>query len=193
MDKYHMILDGERQFAREVTLGVIVSRPQPVWRYILPGMFILDFLSRNRRIREYARVYVALRRIALDAAQSRLKEENEAATSSRTEREIEQWLKSLKIYSSDLAKSQKAVVDLLTYHYIKLFGAPGDDCEDLIRNAYRSRESYEAHLRQVTTAEKEVDRIILEGAGGNRNLREKLELEARQVAIRRDKILDDLF
>ena len=61
MDKYHMILDGERQFAREVTLGVIVSRPQPVWRYILPGMFILDFLSRNRQIREYARVYVEVR------------------------------------------------------------------------------------------------------------------------------------
>ena len=45
----------------------------------------------------------------------------------------------------------------------------------------------------MTAAEKEVDRTILENQGGEEKLREKLELEARQVAIRRDKTLDDLF
>ena len=37
MEKYDIIVDAEQQFAREVTLGVIVTRPLTVWHYIIPG------------------------------------------------------------------------------------------------------------------------------------------------------------
>ena len=32
MDKYDIIVNAEQQFAREVTLGVIVTRPLTVWQ-----------------------------------------------------------------------------------------------------------------------------------------------------------------
>jgi hypothetical protein len=48
MEKYKMILMTEEKMAREVTLGVIVTRPLTVWHYIIPGMFIIDFLRRGR-------------------------------------------------------------------------------------------------------------------------------------------------
>ena len=45
MDKYDMIEQAERQFAREVTLGVIVTSQLRPWYYIIPGYFIIDKLS----------------------------------------------------------------------------------------------------------------------------------------------------
>ena len=37
MEKYTIIVNAEEQFAREVTLGVIVTRPLTVWHSIIPG------------------------------------------------------------------------------------------------------------------------------------------------------------
>ena len=47
MDKYDIILSAEEQFAREVTLGVIVTRPLTLWHSIIPGMFVIDFLWKS--------------------------------------------------------------------------------------------------------------------------------------------------
>ena len=60
MEKYNMILAAEEQFAREVTLGVIVTRPLTVWHYIIPGMFIIDFLRRGSAIRRYNKHFIYL-------------------------------------------------------------------------------------------------------------------------------------
>jgi len=43
MDRYHMIVAAEEQFAREVTLGVIVQRPMTVWHYIIQGCSLSIF------------------------------------------------------------------------------------------------------------------------------------------------------
>ena len=42
-------------------------------------------------------------------------------------------------------------------------------------------------------AENEIDRAIMARAGNNENLKEKLDLEAQQVAKRRDKTVDDIY
>jgi hypothetical protein len=53
MEKYDIIVEAERQFAREVTLGVIVARPLTAWYYFIPGFFIIDYLRRASAIRQY--------------------------------------------------------------------------------------------------------------------------------------------
>jgi hypothetical protein len=53
MDKYDIIINAEQQFAREVALGVIYLRSPSVWHYVIPGMFIIDFLRRGSIIRKY--------------------------------------------------------------------------------------------------------------------------------------------
>jgi hypothetical protein len=179
MDKSEIIVSAEEQFAREVTIGVIYLRPLSVWHYLIPGMFIIDFLRRGSAIRKYTETFMFPRRLALQA--------------SHLEDATNKWLASFRLNSPELVKAQKGAVDLLTEHYVNLLKAAGDSYYDLIRNAYPSRQSFETHLRRLTAAEDEVDRAILAVVGDNQKVKEKLQREAQQVEKRRQKVLEDIF
>ena len=87
-----MILMTEEQMAREVTLGVIVTRPLTVWHYIIPGMFIIDFLRRGSALRKYTEHFMFPRKRAIDAVQALAQGQDEDAVSSRLENETRLWL-----------------------------------------------------------------------------------------------------
>jgi len=183
----------EKQFAREVTLGVIVQQPLTVWHYLLPGMFIIDFLRRTTAISRYTKHFMFPREVAIDAAQRLSKGFEKSAVDSRITAEIENWLNSLNLYSARLAEVQKHAVELLTFHYSRLLDAEGNSHHELIENAYPSREAYESHLRELTSAEAEIDRVLIEKTGNNEKLKDKLQLEARQVEIGRQKVLENIY
>jgi hypothetical protein len=193
MDKYDIILSDEEQFAREVTLGVIVQQPLTGWYYLMPGMFIIDFLRRTTAISRYTKHFMFPRRLAIDAARDLLKGYEKAAVSSRIVAEIENWLNSLHLYSPQLAEAQKHAIDLLITHYSKLLDAEGNSHHELIENAYTSREAYEAHVSELTSAETQIDWAIIEEMGNNEKLKKKLQMEAWQVEIGRKKILQNIF
>jgi len=192
-NKFELIIAAERQFAREVTLGVVVQRPLSVWHYLLPGMFIIDFLRRTTAISRYTKHFIFPRQLAIDAARRLLQGYREVDVNSRLAADIETWLNSLNINSPQLARAQQRAVDLLIAHYSKLLSAEGNSHLELIENAYNSREAYETHVRELTSAEAEIDRAIIEKVGHNEKLKEKLQLEAQQVEIRRSKILETIF
>ena len=193
MDKYDIIINAEQQFAREVALGVIYLRSPSVWHYVIPGMFMIDFLRRGSIIRKYTESFMFPRKLALQAARDLSRDNTKASMAPSRETEIKSWLTALKLDSQDLVMAQTETVDLLIDHYVKLLQAEGERYYDLIQNAYSSRENFEAHLRQITAAENKVDRAILARVGDNPAVKEKLELEARQVENRRQKILEDIF
>ncbi|MGD2269200.1 MAG: NF038143 family protein [Desulfobacterales bacterium] len=193
MKVYDMIRMAEEQFAREVTLGVIVQKPLKLWQSLIPGMFIIDFLRRGRAIRQYTKYYLFPRNLAFDAARSLGEGQDQAAVNSRTEEDVSTWLSSLDLNSPDLLQAQLAVVNLLTDHYLKILNTQGNSYALLIKDAYKNRESYLAYLDRLTAAEKEVDRKILEKWGRNEKLREKLLAEQQQVEKCRKKMLDQLF
>lgn len=193
MDKYDIILNAEQQFAREVTIGVLYLRPLSAWHYLIPGMFIIDFLRRGSAIRKYTETFMFPRKLALHAARDLSGGETRAAIDPHLETEIKRWLAALQLDAPDLVRAQKETVDLLIDHYVKLLQAEGESYDDLIQNAYSSRETFEIHLREMTAAENEVDRAILARVGDDPAVKEKLQLEARQVENRRRKILEDIF
>jgi hypothetical protein len=193
MDKYEIILNAEQQFAREVTIGVLYLRPLSVWHYLIPGMFIIDFLRRGSAIRKYGETFMFPRKLALQAARDLSAGTTRADIGPHLETEIKSWLAKLQLDSPDLVNTQKETVDLLIDHYVKLLQAEGESYYDLIQNAYSARESFETHLREMTAAENEVDRAILARVGDKPEVKEKLQLEARQVESRRKKILEDIF
>jgi hypothetical protein len=193
MEKYGMILAAEEQFAREVTLGVIVSRPMTVWRTLIPGMFIFDFLHRGSAIKQYTRHFMFPRRLAIDAAQSRLQEQGQSSERSLIEEDVTRWLNALKLYSQTLLGIQMKTIDLLTEHYLNLLQAEGNSYPGLIENAYQDRENFEAFINQITTAEDEIDEAILEKVGDNQKLKEKLLAEKEQVRVRRRKLMEEIF
>jgi len=193
MNQYEMILAAEKQFAREVTLGVIVQQPLSAWYYLIPGRFIFDFLRRTSAISRYTKHFLFPRQLAIDAAQRLLQGYEKATEYSQIAAKIENWLNSFNLYSRQLAQAQQRAVELLIAHYSKLLNVEGNSHDELIENAYTSREAYEAHVRELKAAEADIDRAIIEKTGTNEKLTEKLQLEAQQVELRRNKILDNIF
>ncbi|MGD8765878.1 MAG: NF038143 family protein [Desulfobacteraceae bacterium] len=193
MEKYNMILAAEEQFAREVTLGVIVTRPLTAWYYIIPGMFIIDFLRRGSAIRRYTKHFIYPRRLALEAARAISEKEDKSVITSHFEEDVSLWLNQLKLFSPELVQTHLKLIDVLVEHYSKLLDAEGDTHYLLIKHAYQNRENFTAFIDQLTAAEKAVDEKVIEKLGGDEKVKAKILAEQQQIEKRRQKMLDDIF
>ncbi|MBT8363094.1 MAG: NF038143 family protein [Deltaproteobacteria bacterium] len=193
MDKYDIIVNAEQQFAREVTLGVIVTRPLTAWHYIIPGFFIIDFLRRGSAIRQYTKHFMFPRKLAMDVAVVELQGDNKESMRSDIEDNIRPWLESLKLNSPDLLEAHVVLIDMLAAHYQKLLNAEGDTFYLLIEHAYQNRDNFKQFIKTITSTENEVDRQVIEQLGGNEKVKEKIFAEQQQIAKRRQKILDEVF
>ncbi len=193
MNKYDMIELAEQQFAREVTLGVIVTSPLAAWQYIIPGYFIIDFLRRSRAIRQYTKYFMFPRKLAMDMAVAQMQGENKASMSSNLKDNIRLWLESLKLYSPDLEKAHVKLIEILVVHYLKLLSAEGDTFYVLLQHAYQERNRFKHFIETITSAENEVDRRVMEQLGGEEKGKEKILAQQQQIAKRRQKILEDVF
>ena len=193
MEKYKMILMTEEQMAREVTLGVIVTRPLTVWHYIIPGMFIIDFLRRGSALRKYTEHFMFPRKLAIDAARALAQGEDEAAVFSHIENDAGIWLNGLNLKTPGLLKAQLKVIKLLVEHYARLLKANGASVYALIKKGYESRESFQSFIDELTAAEAEVDRELVTKLGESEKLKEKISAEQKQLEQRRRKILEEVF
>ncbi|MBW2410136.1 MAG: NF038143 family protein [Deltaproteobacteria bacterium] len=193
MDKYQIIRTAEEQFAREVTLGVMIQRPLPAILYIIPGMFFIEYLRRGTAIRKYTRHFMFPRNLALLTAEAVSRGEDEHEIDARIEMDIRNWLTELGLYSHELAEAQKKSIELIREHYMKLLAAQGDSIHDLIKAAYPSRADYVAYLEALSAAEQEIDGAIVGSVGEHPKLQEKLQLETQQVEKRHKKIMEEIY
>jgi hypothetical protein len=191
--KYKVILNAEESFARAVALGVYVRRPLTAWRFLLPGMFIFDVLRRSSEIRRYSDLFLFPRKLALDGALDILNGEDRKNILSQIEKEIRQWLTSLKIYSERLLRGHMDEIHLLIDHFSKLLNAVGNSYYALVKNAYKTREQYEAHLHQLTAAEQEIDQAISNIHGEAIDIWERLRAEQAQAEKLREKEVNRTF
>ena len=192
-EKYEIILAAEESFSRKVALGVIVSRPLTVWHYLIPGMFIFNFLRRTSEVKRYSEHFLFPRRVAIHLAQVVIRGGKKEESLSRAEDEIRAWLTSLNVYSEALRKAKMEMTKFLTEHYSRLLKVDGNSHEELIKNAYKDKGSYEAHLSQLTSLEDEVDSAIVETLGENEQLRERLLVEKTQVDKLRRQTVEEIF
>ena len=192
-ENYDLILSEEESLARQAALGVVVTTPQSVWHYLIPFMFIFDFLRRSTTMRRYTQHFMFPRKLAMDTASDILEGEDKRERLSWTEEEIKVWLETLNLYSPSLQAAQMKVVTQLMDHYTKLLQTEGDTYYDLVRNAYMNQSDYQAHLSQLKAWEQEVDRAIIEKLGETETLREKLLAEEEQLERMRQKRLDEIF
>jgi hypothetical protein len=191
--KHKVIVDAEESFARAVALGVHVKRPLTAWHFLLPGMFIFDFLRRSSEMRRYSDLFLFPRKLALNGAFEIIKDEDRKKILDQIEEEIRQWLTSLTLYSNRLLQGHMNEIGLLMDHYSKLFHAEGSSYYVLIKNAYQTREHYEAYLHRLTAAEQEVDRSIAEIRGENKEIWERLRAEQIQAMELRTKEVNQIF
>ena len=193
MDKYDIIMNAEQQFAREVTLGVIVTRPLTAWHTIIPGFFIVNFLRRGSAIRQYTKHFMFPRKLAMDAAVAEMQGEKKESICVKLKDNIRIWLESLKLYSPDLAGAHVVLIEILTTHYRKLLDAEGNTFYLLLEHAYQHRNNFNQFIETITSAENEVDRQVIEQLGGEEKVKDKILAEQQQIAKRRQKILEKVF
>jgi bacterioferritin (cytochrome b1) len=193
MEKYTIIVNAEEQFAREVTLGVIVTRPLTIWHSIIPGMFVIDFLRRGSAIRQYTKHFMFPRKLAMNAAVAEIQGENAEYMDSDLADHIRIRLESLKLYSPDLVKAYVELIKILAAHYLKLLNAEGDTFYLLLEHAYQHRDNYKQFIETITSAESKVDRQVIEKLGGQEKVKGKILAEQQQIAKRRRKILEEVF
>ncbi|OGP89617.1 MAG: hypothetical protein A2157_17065 [Deltaproteobacteria bacterium RBG_16_47_11] len=191
--KHHIILEAEESIARAVALGVHVKRPLSAWHFILPGMFIFDFLRRSSETRRYSDLFLFPRKLALDGALDILNGEDRKKILSQIEDDMKQWLASLNLYSEKLHRKHMEEISLLIDHYSKLLHAEGNNYPGLVKYAYQARESYEAYLHRLSAAEQEVDHAIAEIRGETKEIMERLRVEQIQVMELRTKEVNQIF
>jgi hypothetical protein len=85
------------------------------------------------------------------------------------------------------------LIEMLAAHYLKLLNTDGDTFNLLIEHAYQNRDNFKQFLETITSAEKEVDRQVIEQLGGEEKIKEKILTEQQQIAKRRRKILEEVF
>jgi len=191
--KHHIILEAEESFARAVALGVHVKKPMSAWHFLLPGIFIFDFLRRSNEMRRYSALFLFPRKLALDGALDIIKGEERKKILSQIEEKMREWLSSSNLYSEKLHRSHMEEISLLIDHYSKLLYADGKSYPALVQNTYRTQETYEAYLHRLTAVEQEVDQAIAEIHSNSEHIWERLKAEAEQVAELREKEINQIF
>jgi hypothetical protein len=160
---------------------------------MIPGLFIIDFLRRGSAIRQYTKHFMFPRKLAMNAARAIIEGQNPESIDSDQKDHIRIWLESLKLYSPDLAQAHAVLIDTLAAHYVKLLNAEGETFNILIEHAYQNRENFKNCIETLASAENEVDRLVIDQMGGNEKVKEKILAEQHQIALRRQKILEDVF
>ena len=193
MEKHKMILGAEEKMAREVTLGVIVTRPLTVWHYIIPGMFIIDFLRRGSALRKYTEHFLFPRKLAIDAAQALAQGEDESEVFSHIKNDTITWLNSLELHTPGLLDAQMAVIKLLVDHYGRLLKEDGYSFYALLKKAYENRTRFQGFIDELTAAEADLDRELIAKLGETEKLTAKILAEQEQLKQRREKIAEEVF
>ena len=86
-----LILGGEESFARAVALGVTVKRPVSAYHFLLPGMFLFDFLRRSSETKRYSELFLFPRKLALEGAFDLLNGKSKKGLLSQAEEGIKRW------------------------------------------------------------------------------------------------------
>jgi len=188
-----MILAAEESFARAVALGLIIKRPLSSWHFLIPGMFIFDFLRRSAAIRRNSALFLFPRKLALDAAHALYDGKQQRTRLAETEEALKEWLTSLQLYSLRMHQTHMEQIRGLIDHYSRLLDVQGKDYRHLVRNAYKTRKNYRTALSQLASLEREVDEAIAELEGNSPEGWRRLRAEQEQVEVLRAKELSRIF
>ena len=191
--KHSIILSSEESFAKAVAMRMIMMKPLSAWHFLMPFVFVFDFLQRKRETEIFTKNFLFTKRLALDAAFEINKGEDRQSRLAKIEDEIRNRLTSQKLYSWGIHQKQMAEVNLLIDHYSKLLEADGDSYPSLVQNAYQTQDNFEAFLHQLTSAEKEIDRAVIKTLGETEEVWEPMLTKQRVIDEMRTRRVRKLF
>jgi len=165
--KYNIIHSEERRLAKAVAKRVVKLPDITVWVFMIPFIFFYSLLRYKRVSETFVLNFLFTKKLALEAARDIKKGQPRhdviARIDDRTSGILDSDTKG--IYSEQIRSRQISEINLLLDHYLKLLEAEGNSYQTLVKNAYQTRESYEAFLHQLIPAEKAVNQAAIQTVG----------------------------
>jgi len=166
--KHDIILSQERRLAKAVARRVVKTPDVTVWAFMIPLIFIFNFLRYWRAREAFVLNFLFTKKLALDAAldivkKGQSRQEVLAQIDDKTGDILTSDTKG--IYSDKIRSKQMNEINLLLDHYLKLLEAEGKSYESLVKDAYQAQDNYAAFLHELTLAEKQVNRTALQTVG----------------------------
>ena len=166
--RYESIWAWERRRAKTVAKRVVKIPDITVWTVMIPLVFLLNILKYKRTSETFVLNILFTKRLALEAALDMAKKGQ--SRQDAIERIVDKTgdiLASDKkgVYSDNIRRRQMEEINLLIDHYLKLLEAEGRTYESLVKNTYPTKNDYEAFLRQLTSAEKAVNKAAIQTVG----------------------------
>lgn len=166
--KYEIILSEERQLAKAVARRVVKMPDVTVWAFMIPLIFLFNFLRYKRAIEAFVLNFLFTKKLALDAALDIMKKgQSRQDVIAHIDDKTADVLASDErgVYSEKIRRKQMNEINLLLDHYLKLLEAEGKNYESLVKTTYQTRDTYEAFLHELTRAEWAVNRAAIETVG----------------------------
>ncbi len=161
-----LILDGELLYAQRLATVVLSAPTVHVWMILIPIIFVMHFF-RLKRIKEgrveFVEGFMHGRRAALDALWTVAREQGETPLTDATREAVLDELCANSTASAEAAAAQRTLYARLLEHYADMLQARGDSYGDLVRNAYGRREDYLLFLKQLSDAERDLNKAVQQG------------------------------
>lgn len=170
--QYKTIRSGEESLARSIAFTVIPPRPIGVWDFLIPVVFIMNFVKAKQEREVFVQNFLFTKRLAHDAAFDIVKgkksrEDIRAGINKKMEQILENDASG--VYSPEIRSEQIKEIDILLDHYLKLFGSNGDTYETLVLNAYQTKTNYESFMAKLLSAENKVTLAAINTLGEKAN------------------------
>ena len=166
--KYNIIHSQERSLAKAVARRVVQTPDVTVWTFMIPLVFIFNFLRYKRASEAFVLNFLFTKSLALDAALDMIKKgQSRQEVLAQIEDKTSDILAAdtRGVYSDRIRRKQMNEINLLLGHYLRLLEAEGKSYESMVKNAYQTRDDYGVFLRELTAAEKAVNRAAIQTVG----------------------------
>jgi hypothetical protein len=162
--KRNIINTYEQKLAKLIAQRVVGFPEFTAWHFCIPILILFSVLKFRRGVAIISLNILFTKELALEAAFAMMNQgQDRQASLARIEDKTTSILEADKqgIYSERIRKKQMFEINLLLDHYLQLLNSEGESYEDLVKNAYQTRDNYEAFLRELTSAEEAVNRAAI--------------------------------
>lgn len=166
--KYNIIHSQERRLAKAVARSIVKMPEITIWAFMIPFIFFFIFLRYKRASETFMLNFLFTKKLALDAALDIMKnDQSRQDVLARIEDRTSDLLAADRggVYSDKIRRQQMNEINLLLDHYLKLLDAQGNNYQSLVKDAYQTQDNYTAFLRELTLAEKAVNRVAIQTVG----------------------------
>jgi hypothetical protein len=193
MSKQKTILDAEYAISRKIALAYIVKQPIKPWLQAIPGMFIIDFLTRTKEIRKYSQYYMYFRKLAMSLVSPSINGHHMEDFPSQAQNEIMEWLAIQNINYPGVSQAYFSLVDHLVKHYERLLQTTENKYQAMIEEAYQTWDEYNRFLSELASLEQVIDQAI--GAQPDKGLHQYYSRLTKHMEAdeQRKKELEEIF